>query len=167
MASTPGRFWRALAAFVALPGFVAFLVPWLLAPREGAIKPAMLPLLGVGTALLLWCVRDFYVTGRGTLAPWAPPKHLVVVGLYRRSRNPMYVAVLVILLGWALAFSSLTLAIYVAAVAVAFQIRVVWYEEPWLAKTFGSDWLAYRRRVPRWFGSIPAPASSTDDDPGG
>ncbi|MGH7622724.1 MAG: methyltransferase family protein, partial [Gemmatimonadaceae bacterium] len=102
-----------------------------------------------------------------TLAPWSPPKHLVVIGLYRMSRNPMYVAVLVILVGWALAFSSVTLAIYAAAVAFAFHLRVILHEEPWLAKTFGSDWLEYRRRVARWFGPIPASTRSTKHDPAG
>jgi protein-S-isoprenylcysteine O-methyltransferase Ste14 len=158
-------FWRALAAFLALPGIVAFLVPWLLAPRAASIRVTLLPIVGVGTVLLLWCVRDFYVAGRGTLAPWAPPKHLVSVGLYRVSRNPMYVAVLVILVGWALAFSSLALAIYAAAVALAFHMRVIVYEEPRLARTFGTDWLAYRARVPRWLGPISSSARSRHRGP--
>src|SRR4051812_32435188 len=124
----------------------------------------MLPIVGVGTALLLWCVRDFYVAGRGTLAPWAPPKHLVVVGLYRVSRNPMYVAVLIVLIGWGLVFSSRALAIYAAVVALAVHLRVVTYEEPWLARTFGAEWLAYRRRVPRWLGPIGATTSPADHE---
>ena len=74
-------FWRALIAFLALPGVVAILVPALFASsalRAGARfhVPGLLPLL-VGFALLLWCVRDFYVAGRGTLAPWSPPRNLV------------------------------------------------------------------------------------------
>jgi protein-S-isoprenylcysteine O-methyltransferase Ste14 len=148
---------------LALPGVVAFLVPWLLAPRGAAVHLTMLPIVGAGAVLLLWCVRDFYVAGRGTLAPWAPPIRLVTGGLYRVSRNPMYVAVLIVLVGWALAFSSLTLASYSAIIAIAFHLRVVVHEEPRLAQAFGPDWFVYRRRVPRWFWPI-ATTASTDHD---
>jgi protein-S-isoprenylcysteine O-methyltransferase Ste14 len=154
-----GLFWRALTAFIALPGMVAFAIPWWLRPRGAPLHPIGLLPLGVGIFLLLWCVRDFYVAGRGSLAPWAPPERLVIVGLYRYSRNPMYIAVLTILCGWALVFESRTLWIYAAAVAVGFQIRVVFGEEPWLARTHGAEWTAYRARVPRWlirFSSRPA-----------
>jgi protein-S-isoprenylcysteine O-methyltransferase Ste14 len=145
-------FWRALVAFLALPGVVAFLVPWLLVSSHRSFRAAALAPIAAGSALLLWCVRDFYVAGRGTLAPWAPPRHLVTVGLYRLSRNPMYVAVLLILCGWALGFRSRTLWTYAACVAVAFHLRVRLFEEPWLARTHGPAWLDYRARVPRWLG---------------
>ena len=95
-------------------------------------------------------MRDFYVVGRGSLAPWAPPQRLVVVGLYRVSRNPMYVAVLVILFGWALAYGSRTLWLYTAVVAIAFHLRIVLAEEPWLARVHGAEWTRYRSTVPRW-----------------
>ena len=106
--------WRALLAFLALPGVVAIALPaWFAADalRNGGRFHAvgLLPLVA-GLTLLLWCVRDFYVAGKGTLAPWSPPKHLVTTGLYRYSRNPMYVAVTTMLLGWALAFASPRLA---------------------------------------------------------
>jgi protein-S-isoprenylcysteine O-methyltransferase Ste14 len=148
--SVGGLFWRALFAFLALPGVVAFLVPWLLRPTDTPFHIVALPVLVLGVFLLLWCVRDFYVAGRGSLAPWAPPKHLVTVGLYRISRNPMYVAVLIILCGWALAFPSRGLWIYAGAVAIAFHLRVVFGEEPWLARTHGQVWEDYRARVRRW-----------------
>lgn len=151
-ARTSGLFWRALLAFLALPAIVAFLVPWLLVPSAAHFRVGALSVLAVGACLLLWCVRDFYVAGRGTLAPWAPPQHLVTVGLYRVSRNPMYVAVLIILVGWALGSRSIALWLYAAAVALAFHVRVVAYEEAWLTRTFGADWLAYRAHVPRWLG---------------
>jgi protein-S-isoprenylcysteine O-methyltransferase Ste14 len=147
-----GLFWRAVLAFLALPTMVAFIVPWLLLPDTWQFHLVAIPVLVVGTVLLLWCVRDFYVAGRGTLAPWAPPKHLVTVGLYRVSRNPMYVAVLLILVGWALGFQSLGLWIYAGCIAIAFHVRVVTYEEPWLARTHGPEWETYRARVPRWLG---------------
>jgi protein-S-isoprenylcysteine O-methyltransferase Ste14 len=104
----------------------------------------------IGAVLLLWCVRDFYVAGRGTLAPWAPPRNLVVVGLYRYSRNPMYVAVILILCGWAIGFRSPALGIYALVVGLGFHLRVVFGEEPWLARTHGEGWIQYKARVPRW-----------------
>ena len=147
----PGRsFLHALAAFLLLPGIVAFVVPWLWRPHGARVNPAGFVALGVGVVLLLWCVRDFYVIGRGSLAPRAPPERLVVVGLYRYSRNPMYVAVLMILVGWAWLFGSRTLWIYAAGIAIAFHLRVVFGEEPWLARTHGEQWTAYAARVPRW-----------------
>jgi protein-S-isoprenylcysteine O-methyltransferase Ste14 len=147
-------FARALLAFLALPGVVAFAVPvaWLVAScRAMLVQPLGLALLVVGSVALLWCVRDFYVSGKGTLAPWAPPAHLVVVGLYRYTRNPMYVAVALILLGWAVSFGSLGLFVYTIIVAIAFHLRVVLGEEPWLARTHGVQWQEYSSRVPRWF----------------
>ena len=102
-------FARALVAFLACPGVVAFLVPYLVVgPHARTHFPnawGALP-FGLGLVLLLACVREFYVAGRGTLAPWSPPKTLVVTGLYRWSRNPMYVAVLLFLSGWALGYGS-------------------------------------------------------------
>lgn len=147
---------RAVLAFIALPGTVAFLVPLLLAPRPVRFvnPPGFVPLVA-GIFLLLWCVFDFYRLGRGTLAPWSPPRELVVTGLYRYSRNPMYVAVLLILCGWAAGFSSSGLAVYALAVAVAFHLRVLLHEEPWLAREHGEKWTQYRARVPRWFGVLP------------
>lgn len=142
---------RATFAFLALPGVVALGIPWLLG-RGSPFRPAGVALLAPGLALLLWCVRDFYVAGRGTLAPWSPPVHLVRVGLYRYSRNPMYVAVLVVLAGWAFGFASRGHWIYAAAIAVAFHLRVVFFEEPWLARTHGDAWREYASRVPRWLG---------------
>lgn len=147
-------FARAVIAFLALPGVVAFIVPiaWLwYAGRTQVAHPVGLVILAAGVAALLWCVRDFYVVGKGTLAPWAPPQHMVIVGLYRHTRNPMYVAVVLILLGWALAFDLPALYLYAAAVAIAFHLRVVLGEEPWLARRHGRSWDEYISRVPRWF----------------
>jgi protein-S-isoprenylcysteine O-methyltransferase Ste14 len=130
-------FARALFAFLALPGTVAFLIPLLIGPGgpKRFVQPAGLLPLVTGVALLLWCVREFYVEGRGTLAPWSPPVHLVTSGPYRRSRNPMYVAVLLILCGWAVGFWSRPLLVYGIGVAIAFHLRVRLHEEPFLTRT--------------------------------
>jgi protein-S-isoprenylcysteine O-methyltransferase Ste14 len=146
--------WRAIFAFVALPGIVAFAVPLAFA---GCVRPfpsqhavGLVP-LSLGVLLLWWCVREFYVEGRGTLAPWAPPTHLVTSGPYRYCRNPMYVSVALILLGWAILYWLRTLFLYAACVAVASHLRVVFFEEPWAARTFGDPWISYIARTPRWF----------------
>ena len=146
-------FLRALLAFLALPGIVAFAIPvyWLISTsRTDLMQPlGLLPLL-LGCAGLLWCVRDFYVFGKGTLAPWSPPERLVTAGLYRYSRNPMYVSVLLILLGWAVSFGAPGLYWYTLFVGIAFHVRVVVAEEPWLRLTHDAAWDDYVRRVRRW-----------------
>lgn len=154
---------RALLAFLALPGMVAFVVPLLIAANDPARDAVFLPgaaVVLVGGALLLWCVRDFYGAGKGTLAPWDPPRHLVAFGLYRHVRNPMYVAVLTVVAGWATLFGSWRLLAYAALLAVAFHLRVVRHEEPWLAAQFGEAWQRYRAHVRRWW---PRLAPWTDD----
>ncbi|HVQ16365.1 MAG TPA: isoprenylcysteine carboxylmethyltransferase family protein [Vicinamibacterales bacterium] len=150
-------FLRALIAFLALPGTVAFLAPALLL---GSIETRTAHGEGIavfiaGSLVLLWCVRDFYIAGKGTLAPWDPPRHLVNVGLYRFSRNPMYVGVLIILLGWTLTFRARSVLIYTGVVALLFHLRVLLYEEPWLARTFPNDWPRFKSRVPRWLFPVP------------
>lgn len=167
MTATDGLFLRAVVAFLALPGLVAFAVPVLLfRPANGTFRPAGIGPLVAGTAMLLWCVRDFHIAGRGTLAPWSPPRELVRVGLYRVSRNPMYVSVLIILCGWALGFRSGSMWIYTAVVAVVFHLRVVISEEPWLARTHGEDWKRYRASVPRWLFRINRSGSAPRGDAG-
>src|SRR5215207_10151519 len=139
-------FLRALFAFLALPGIVAFAIPlwWLVRNTRMELQhPAALLILLVGCVGLLWCVRDFYVFGKGTLAPWSPPECLVTAGLYRYSRNPMYVAVVLILLGWAVSFGARGLYWYTLAVGIAFHVRVVVGEEPWLRRTHDAAWDEY------------------------
>ena len=147
-------FLRALTAFLVLPGIAAFALPLLIVtfdPWRGEMFTPGLPVAFAGLALLLWCVRDFHVSGKGTLAPWDPPQKLVVVGLYRYTRNPMYVGVLTLVGGWALLFASPLLAFYTVILAIAFHIRVVVREEPWLERQFGDEWHRYRTEVNRWW----------------
>ena len=144
-------FLKSLLAFLLLPGIVAGLVPWLLAP-EGYIRPFGWgwSVLLIGLGILLWCVRDFYVAGKGTLAPWSPPEKLVTVGLYRYTRNPMYVGVLVMVLGWSLLTSYWLMTAYWLVLMAAFHLRVLYYEEPQMRKRFPEEWREYSARVPRW-----------------
>jgi len=147
-----------LLFFLVVPGTVAGLVP-LLAIAEGPPQLAgarllgLLPLLG-GTALLVACVSLFATVGRGTPAPVDPPKRLVARGPYRVVRNPMYLGVLLILLGEAVLWASPGILFYAAGAAIAFHIFIVAYEEPVLRRKFGSDYENYVRGVPRWFPAL-------------
>lgn len=141
-----------------VPGTVTILVPyWLLSSRSA--PPPMqlgvfryfgaLPIL-IGTAIYFWCAWDFTFAGRGTPAPIDPPKELVVRGLYRCVRNPMYVGILSILLGEVLLFASWRLFEYTAVVFIFFFLFVVLYEEPMLGRKFGESYRRYCKSVPRW-----------------
>jgi protein-S-isoprenylcysteine O-methyltransferase Ste14 len=116
----------------------------------GSARFAGAPLIAVGGAGLLWCISDFARIGRGTLAPVDPPSCLVRRGLYAYVRNPMYVSVLVILAGETLLLESLAVLAWLGVAALAFHLFVLLYEEPALQRTFGADYEAYRRAVPRW-----------------
>ncbi len=151
---------RTLVFLVLVPGTVLFYIPIEIASSTERLVP-LGPLrflglgpLALGTAIVLWCARDFAVKGRGTPAPIDPPKELVVRGLYRYVRNPMYVGAVLILgghFGWFLAFELLP---YLALVLLAFHLFVVLYEEPALTRKFGDAYRDYQAAVPRW---IPRP----------
>ena len=146
-------FLRALAAFLILPVVVAGLVPWWIGNsdpnRLNGSLVGVIP-VAVGLVVLVWCVRNFYVVGRGTLAHWEPPKHLVTVGPHAYVRNPMYVAVLSVLVGWIIWTGSPWLVFYTLLVGIGFHLHVVLVEEPWLDRTFGAQWHAYAGNVRRW-----------------
>jgi protein-S-isoprenylcysteine O-methyltransferase Ste14 len=107
-------------------------------------------LLVVGVAVGAATATAFVRHGRGTPAPWAPPKHFVARGLYRRVRNPMYLGKLALLLGQSLLFASEWLLGWTAAVGAGFHLFVVLHEEPELKRRFGASYEEYRSRVPRW-----------------
>lgn len=107
-------------------------------------------LLAGGALVFVDFVSRFVWEGHGTPAPVAPTRHLVQNGPFRFCRNPGYVAVIAMLAGQALLFGSGRLLLYASAVAVAFHLFVVFYEEPTLRRTFGQEFEAYCRRVPRW-----------------
>lgn len=139
---------------VVVPGTVAVYVPLLISRHGSPTSPGRLAaatLLFVwGGAIYAWCVWDFAAFGRGTPAPIDAPKRLVVRGLYRFTRNPMYLGVLTVLLGWVVSFPSLTLAGYAFAVGTCFHLFIALYEEPHLRRQFGADYELYRARVGRW-----------------
>lgn len=145
---------RALMAILLLPGLVGVVVPLLLKEvdpwRVVRLRPFFLLTL-IGLVILVLCVRDFYVSGRGTLAPWDPPRRLVVAGLYRYQRNPMYVAVVMMILGGSLGAGSPLMFGYGIALAFLFHWRVKRFEEPDLLARFGDEWRTYANAVGRWW----------------
>jgi protein-S-isoprenylcysteine O-methyltransferase Ste14 len=144
--------------FLVGPGIVAGLIPWWLTGwrvREPVPYWAPMCVLGVillaaGLFALVQAFVRFVVEGLGTPAPIAAPERLVVGGLYRYVRNPMYVAVLTVIVGQALILGQLVLLAYAAAFWVITAAFVRWYEEPALTRRFGADYEAYRRAVPAW-----------------
>jgi protein-S-isoprenylcysteine O-methyltransferase Ste14 len=152
-------FFRNLLATVLIPGMVVGLVPlWIVwsgpqgaAVRWSATAVVGLFLIGGGAAVLLWSVVRFGVEGQGTLAPIDPPTKLVQEGLYRYTRNPMYLGALVILIGEVVVFRSRALLWYAAIWFVAVNLFVVFYEEPTLRRRFGERYKAYCARTRRWW----------------
>ena len=145
------------AVFLVLaPGVAAGLVPYLLTGWDAADPPAALQLAGVvliaaGVPVLLEAFARFVREGLGTPAPVAPPERLVVGGLYRYVRNPMYLAVGAIIVGQALLLGRVVLLAYAAAFAAAVVAFVKFYEEPTLAQRYGAEYERYRREVPGWW----------------
>jgi len=106
--------------------------------------------IGVGAALLVTCIWEFAASGRGTLSPVDPPRELVVRGLYRYVRNPMYLSVTMIVLGEVLLTGSRPLLAYWAIWFAAVNLFVIGYEEPTLRRRFGESYERYTRDVGRW-----------------
>ncbi len=137
-----------------VPGTVGVYVPLMLsrnrAAGTGLIFALALLLFTIGGSIYAGCVFDFASFGRGTPLPLNAPKYLVRRGLYRHSRNPMYVGVLTVIFGWAVLYQSLAVAVYGPVVALCFYSFVVFFEEPILRKRFGSEYEQYCAEVPRW-----------------
>ena len=140
------------------PGTVAVLIPWRITrwrlsyPSWDSTPLRILGalLLTAGTAGLLDCFTRFVRKGHGTPAPFFPTETLVVTGLYRFVRNPMYVAILAMLLGQVLCFGNVSLLVYTAGAWLATHLFVCLYEEPTLRRTYGGSYDTYRAHVPRW-----------------
>ena len=138
------------AAFLVLaPGVVAGVIPWLL--TRWRMEPFWLPFRILGVAVLVFAFARFVSEGFGTPAPVAPPDRLVVGGLYRYVRNPMYLAVLSLILGQALLFGQWILLPYAVVVSLAFAAMVHFHEEPVLRREFGAQYESYRAAVPGWW----------------
>lgn len=150
-------FWRILKTLlftVVMPGTVGVYVPQAL--RHGSNSPPEparyvgMALIACGAMIYFWCAWDFVSKGLGTPAPIDAPRVLVVKGLYRFTRNPMYVGVASVIFGQALAYGSRSVAIYGCFVVLVFHLFVLLYEEPTLKKLFGEQYGAYCAKVPRW-----------------
>jgi len=149
---------RSILFVFLIPGTVAGYLPFLiLKSSAGDNRPNVslgsslaVCLIALGGFVLLRCVWDFFAAGRGTLAPFDPPRLLVVRGLYRFTRNPMYNGVASVLVGEAWLFHSTSLWKYAALVFVMFHLFVIVYEEPTLESQFGESFRTYKRAVPRW-----------------
>jgi protein-S-isoprenylcysteine O-methyltransferase Ste14 len=147
------------AFFVAAPGVMGGLVPWWItrwrvaspAPWWDPLRPIGVAVGALGALVLLQAFVRFVVEGRGTPAPVAPTERLVVGGAYRHVRNPMYLAVLAVIAGQALALGQPALLAWAAAFWLTTSAFVVGYEEPALRRRFGAEYEAYRRAVPRWW----------------
>ena len=142
---------------ILVPGSVLFLIPFFLVrlgvgPRfepGWARYLGLVPLLA-GVAVILWCFADFIRRGRGTPAPYEPPRELVVAGLYRYVRNPQYVGVVLAVVGEVLLTGAAILLGYAALLAAGYHLFVTRYEEPVLSRLFGEAYGRYRAAVPRW-----------------
>ena len=150
---------RAALFIVVVPASVAGWIPWYaagsppVAPRASALLAALgAAMVVAGWTVLLICAREFARAGRGTPAPYDPPRSLVTSGLYRFTRNPMYVGVVTAIFGQAIWFQSRDATIYGIAMILAFHIAIRIYEEPRLTKIFGQQYLDYKKSVPRWVG---------------
>ena len=162
-----------IKAILVLPGTALVYVPaailWFVADSPSAVASAGLSqarfwiglLLGaVGLAIAVWTVRLFWYSGEGTPAPWAPPKHLVVLGPYRYVRNPMITSVLLLLGSESLLLGSWHLAGWMLLFFLGAALVFPWVEEPALERRFGDDYRRYKANVPRWI-----PRTRTDSNP--
>jgi protein-S-isoprenylcysteine O-methyltransferase Ste14 len=141
---------------VAAPGVMAGLVPWLLTGWQSTHPPTAVVVLGaalivLGAGVLLHAFARFVLEGRGTPAPPAPTERLVVGGLYRHVRNPMYLAVAATIVGQALVLGRPVLLVYAAAFVLLVATFVWVYEEPTLSARYGEEYAEYRRAVPGWW----------------
>jgi protein-S-isoprenylcysteine O-methyltransferase Ste14 len=153
---------KTLIFTILVPGTVAGIVPWLLLQQSGGgvVEIPSLWLIGLvplllGVGLYLWCAGAFTFVGKGTPAPIDAPKVLVIQGPYQWVRNPMYIAVLSVVIGEAILFHSLLLVEYALMVWLVVHVFVVFVEEPSLRRQFGASYETYLRTVARWLPRSP------------
>ena len=137
-------------------GFFTYYFPYQLALvdtalfESGVFHYLAIPLWLIGTLIIIWCSIDIIRKGRGTPAHLDPPKELVITGLYRYVRNPIYVGAMLILFGYIIWSTSAWTMLYSAAAFIAFNFLIIVIEEPILKNTFGMAYTEYTQRVPRW-----------------
>ena len=155
--STTSLLLRNLVFTILQPGMVAGVVPYYILEEEIRLnKPerfytyAGIVVVFVGLAVMLRCILQFALEGKGTLSPVDPTKRLVVRGLYRYSRNPMYVGVMLILIGEATITQSSSLWLYLTFVFIAFNLFILLHEERRLRRDFGAEYSDYCKKVRRW-----------------
>jgi protein-S-isoprenylcysteine O-methyltransferase Ste14 len=147
---------KSLLFFLFVPGLLLGFLPWWISQSDsplfdpGPLQYLAVPLWVLGAAGMIWCFRDFTVKGRGTPAPFDPPREFVATGLYRHVRNPMYVSGLIALTGWVFWSPSLAMVVAFLVFILAVHTFVVLYEEPALKRKFGTTYEDYLRSVPRW-----------------
>jgi protein-S-isoprenylcysteine O-methyltransferase Ste14 len=144
------------------PGTVTLFIPYFFLLEKSSIDAPQsladwsgLIFMGIGAGILISCIYMFARFGKGTLSPFDPARHLVIEGLYRYVRNPMYVGVMIMLLGEAIFFHSWTFLIYAVIVFILFNGFIISYEEPYLKKEFGEQYDRYRKHVRRWLPGKP------------
>ncbi|HEX9896019.1 MAG TPA: isoprenylcysteine carboxylmethyltransferase family protein [Gemmatimonadales bacterium] len=154
---SPLLLFKNLLFTVLVPGTFGVYLPMVIAGRTGARAAGVGPfwllglvLLATGSLIYMVCIVEFATRGRGTPAPIDPPRTLVVTGLYRYVRNPMYLGVLSVVLGWAALTRSPALLLYAAALWTMFQLVIILYEEPTLRRLFGEAYQRYCHQVGRW-----------------
>lgn len=152
---------RALVSLI-LPVTITVIIPVLailgfnnhLLAFDSALSGSMLAigtfLIVLGLGFVIYTNQAFFRVGKGTLAPWDPPKKLVVIGAYRYVRNPMISGVLMIVFGEALIFASIELFVLFVLFFIVNHVYFVYSEEPGLIKRFGEDYIVYKKNVPRW-----------------
>ena len=137
-----------------LPITILIVVPWLLDPHpvlaSGSQLVAGLVLIAAGLYLMARTILGFFQVGRGTLAPWDPPRRLVIVGMYAYVRNPMILGVILVVIGQSLALSSWAIFSFAVIAFVLNTAYLIFSEEPGLEKRFGEEYREYKRNVPRW-----------------
>jgi protein-S-isoprenylcysteine O-methyltransferase Ste14 len=152
------RAWLGTVAFLLVtPGVVAGLIPYWITgwrmPWDGGWSSPVAVVSGIAIAAGILVLLDAFARfarADGTPAPPMPTRHLVVVGPYRFVRNPMYVAVLTIILGQALLFRSVGALVYAAVVLAMVSLFVRGYEEPTLEEEYGEEYREYQRHVRAW-----------------
>lgn len=155
---------KTIAATIGVPGSACFVVPYLilwalhipLAPPAGLGQVLACLVIALGAFMVVWVSTAFVRKGHGTPIPVDPPKRLVIQGLYRYVRNPMYVGAVLIVLGEALYFWSAWLLVYATVLWAVLHTALVVFEEQQLKDRFGGEYEQYLKAVPRWIPRIPA-----------